>query len=196
MTVERVVGRFRVPLRAGRSPVAGRVWSVVTDELSLAHRLAALSGGDCEEVGGELVVLTGWDRVRIRVDSAGQVVCRMTTEPLSGSSEEAIAGVSGHPGDVVGPDRKAVARSGRGPGPVTSVGFRLAGDPDLGLFLLRSGGWALADAVPALREAVAAVGGPVSASLWLRPVEFTTPEGYPVNYVEPTITLDEPSVTG
>ncbi|WP_159037050.1 hypothetical protein [Streptomyces specialis] len=151
----------------------------MTDELSVAHRLAGLFKGSYEEAGGELVVLTGWDRVRIRVDSAGQVVCRMTTAPLSGSSEEAIAGASGHPGDVVGPDRKAVARSGRGPGPVTSVGFRLAGDPGLGLFLLRSGGWALADAVPALREAVAAARGPACGSLWLRPGEFTTPEGYP-----------------
>jgi hypothetical protein len=162
----------------------------------VAHRLVELFGGD---IGGErdaMTVDTLRDSLPILVDGAEGVSGRMamggSERSPSRSVGDGAAQIShlrrsyGFPGLLL--EEKAAARSGRGPVPVTVVTFRLADDPELGTFSMRSAAWGLAAAVPTVRQACVEGVRPMSCTLWLRPVDFTTPTGYPVHYLEPAVT--------
>lgn len=101
-------------------------------------------------------------------------------------SPEADAGhPCGCPPDTA--ERRARARAGQGPQPVTTLLFRLAGCPDVGSFRFRSSSWRFAEAVQRIRTQLAAVGDPALCELAIQTVEFTTQNGRRVGYHKPLV---------
>ncbi|MDF9814507.1 hypothetical protein [Streptomyces sp. SPB162] len=84
-------------------------------------------------------------------------------------------------------ERRARARRGQGPQPVTTLLFLLAGCPDVGSFRFRSSSWRFAETVEEIRTQLAAVGDPALCDLAIRTVEFTTQNGRCVSYHKPDL---------
>jgi hypothetical protein len=84
-------------------------------------------------------------------------------------------------------DRKEAAKSYRGPSPSIKVLFKLADDPELGLFAFQSGAWTMAEVLHEYEEAIDRVGGEVVADMRLELVKFTTKAGQNVEYRKPVL---------
>ncbi|MGW1610810.1 recombination directionality factor [Streptomyces sp. NPDC002285] len=101
-------------------------------------------------------------------------------------SPEAGAGhPCGCPPDMA--ERRARARHGQGPQPVTTLLFRLAGCPGVGSLRVRSSSWRFAETVEGIRAQLTAVGDPALCELAIRTVEFTTQNGRRVCYHKPVV---------
>ncbi|EST29211.1 hypothetical protein [Streptomyces roseochromogenus] len=84
-------------------------------------------------------------------------------------------------------ERRARARHGQGPQPVTTLLFRLAGCPGLGSFRFRSSSWRFAETVEGIRTQLASVSAPALCDLAIRTVEFTAQNGRQVSYHKPVV---------
>ncbi|MFZ3499058.1 hypothetical protein ACODT5_38580 [Streptomyces sp. 5.8] len=84
-------------------------------------------------------------------------------------------------------ERKARARRGQGPQPVTTLSFRLFDAPGLGLFRFRSSSWRFAETVGGIRAQLTNVAGPSLCDLAIEVVEFTTSNGRQVCYQKPVV---------
>ncbi|MCP3800211.1 hypothetical protein NLX83_13175 [Allokutzneria sp. A3M-2-11 16] len=200
-----IVGRFRGGMLAGRRPVALSEWRVTTDDPDVADRVAALFGGEPEEWDTDRAdvhqVLTTTAVVPIVIESADCLRARMTLFGLQGPIHVCDGMYSLADDDRGEPcgcprslqDRKDLAKSGKGPKPDISLKFRLADDPDLGLFLFGSGSWSLVNDLPDLESRLADADGPVRAELRLVHVQYTTKKGRDVEYHRPEIAITGPA---
>lgn len=160
-----IVGRFRsghqVAGRGGRlQPVALSEWRVTTGDPDVAEKMVALldaeNGVEEWEASGEdnLEVFGSKAAVRIVLERASALRQAMILWGRNGkmiykSDGETILYPEDRKGD---PDpqagqslaeRKAAAKEGTGAEPQVEVYFRLADDPDLGIFKFQSGSWSL-----------------------------------------------------
>ncbi|MFD8595401.1 hypothetical protein ACFV1L_10405 [Kitasatospora sp. NPDC059646] len=207
---EDVVGRFR----AGRMTGTGRSarpeslseWRVTTGDPAVASRVAELLGGTAEEWDTEsedsLEILTDAASVEIVIDGANAVQSDMRLygavggEPIHHCDGVEYLSPPEEKGNPCGcpellADRKALAKTGRGPKPDIRVLFKLTDAPDLGLFRFRSGAWDLAKVLHEVLEALDTVGGPARCRLSIELVEFVAKsgpmKGKTVSYNKPVI---------
>jgi hypothetical protein len=145
--------------------------------------------------------LTTTDTVRIVIDGAQAIRERLILWGRNGpihdcdgvyflSPEEDAGKECGCPSLLT--ERKAHARSGRGPTPHTSVTFRLAEDYGLGLGTFSSASWDALTILHQVRNDLEAVGGEVLCELSLELVKYVTRAGRPVHYRKPVIRMIEP----
>ncbi|GAB7187127.1 recombination directionality factor-like protein [Kitasatospora sp. Ki12] len=203
---EDVVGRFRSGRMTGRAPESLNEWRVTTGDPAVAARVAEMLGGEPAswetEAEDNLEVLTSAPSVKIVIDSASAISSDMRLYGAFGSDpihhcdgleylspDEDKGKPCGCPELLV--DRKALARTGRGPKPNITVMFKLEEAPELGLFRFRTGSWDLAKVLHQVLEALDEVGGPARAKLSIEEVSFVPKsgpqKGKVVSYNKPVI---------
>ena len=194
------VGRFRSGMTQNNRPVSLAEWRVTTGDPDTADAISELMGGKPEEweTSGEdaLEILTDRDSVEVVIDSADAIRARMILWGRQGpihecngveflSPEEDKGTACGCPKLLA--DRKAAAKSGRGPAPSIEIAFRLADDYELGKFRFVSSSWELVKVLHEIEAALDRVGGPALCKLTLELVEFTTKAGQAVAYRKPVV---------
>ncbi|WP_116210118.1 hypothetical protein [Streptomyces olivoreticuli] len=200
------VGRFRSGRMAGNRPESLSTWRVTTGDPEVADAIAKAYGGSPEawETSAEdgLEVVTEAESVKIIIDGTHTVRSRMVLWGRQGpihecdgveflSPEEDRGQPCGCPALLA--DRKAAAKTGRGPAPSVEVTFRLASDPDLGRFRFVSGSWELVKVLHEIENKLDQVGGPALCTLRLELVEFQTKSGIDVRYRKPVIDVHKPA---
>ncbi|MBO0654046.1 hypothetical protein J1792_15070 [Streptomyces triculaminicus] len=194
------VGRFRSGRMAGNRPESLSAWRVTTGDPEVADAVAKTYGGRPEEwetsAEDRLEVLTEADAMKIIIDGPQAIRSRMVLWGRQGpihecdgveflSPEEDKGTPCGCPALLA--DRKAAAKTGRGPAPSVEVTFSLADQPDLGRFRFVSGSWELVKVLHEVENKLEAVGGPALCTLRLELVEFQTKSGIDVRYRKPVI---------
>ncbi|RKN09633.1 hypothetical protein D7319_11250 [Streptomyces radicis] len=196
-----VVGRFRSGRMVGTRPEALSEWRVTTGDPEVAAEVAELLGGEPAEwqTTGEdyLEVLTDAESVRVVIDGPDALSADMKLWGPRGQLVHHCDGVSFlSPDEDAGKpcgcpellaDRKAYAKSGRGPSPSVNLVFRLAANTGLGLFRFGSSSWKLAEVVHEINAALTNVGGPARSELTLELVQFRTKAGVDVAFRKPTV---------
>ncbi|WP_327065920.1 recombination directionality factor [Kitasatospora sp. NBC_01302] len=192
-----VAGTFRNYEAApdGGFPTTLHQWQVTSALPSTADAVAELLGGTPYERETEaedaMAVNTDTDRVEVVIDGPGAIEFDM---------KQWVNGKLAHhcdtraflspPEDVGVPCRcpgtlaelKDRAKAERGPKPAITLTFRLAHDTGLGVFRYKSSGWSLISELPALKTALAKVGGPALAHLINERVQYTAKSGRDVDY--------------
>lgn len=206
-----VVGRFRsgrlVRLGKTDTPEALNEWRVTTGDPVVADRIAALYGGESEEWETDkednLQVLTDTASVQIIIEPDGVDASFKQFVPGAGmthhcdgftylSPDEDKGEPCGCPSLIA--ERKLKASQQRGPKPSVDVTFRLADEPELGVFRFNSGSWKLVEALGGLFRDLDTNGNatsPVRASLTIENVSYVPQKGpragQTVSYNKPVI---------
>ncbi|MFF4578233.1 hypothetical protein ACFY15_07515 [Streptomyces sp. NPDC001373] len=195
------VGRFRSGRMVGNRPESLATWRVTTGDPEIAEKVSELMGGTPAEweTSGEDFneVVTQLDKVLIVIEGPNALTmenCQWGHSGLIHHCDGVESLMEKNKGQPCGcpplmEDRKAQAKSGRGPAPDTNLVFRLAEDYDLGKFRFKSASWKLAEVVHEIDEALSRHKGEVLAELCLELVEFTTKSGQGVRYRKPMITV-------
>ncbi|GGR71283.1 hypothetical protein GCM10010252_06990 [Streptomyces aureoverticillatus] len=194
------VGRFHAGRLVNGVPEQLSEWKVTTGDPEVAAAVAQLMGGQPEETDSTsenfIEVLTSQSKVKIVLSGADAVTSDMKLWNGSNlihhcdgveylSPDEDRGKSCGCP--ALMEDRKAAAKSKRGPAPSIAVTFRLAEDYDLGLFRFQTGSWKLAETLHEIGNALDKVNGEALAELSLELVEYTTKKGRDVSYRKPVI---------
>lgn len=196
-----IVGKFRSGmLTAANRPISLPNWRVTTGDPDVADAVAAALGGESEtwDTSGEDIyqVLTKSASVDVIVESGDAIDSRLILWGRSGPIHECdgarYLGPDEDKGQPCGcppllTERKAWAKTGRGPAPSISITFRLASNPTLGKFKFTSSSWELAKVAHEYAEALDKVGGPAVCRLSLELVEFTTAAGVDVSFRKPVL---------
>jgi hypothetical protein len=211
-----VVGRFRSGYVAGRKPVALQEWRVTTGDPTVADRIVELLGSpegvkEWDATGEDnLEVFTEAPSVNIIIENEKALRQAMVLYGRDGivhiSDGETITvpeEKKGQPDPQAGltfQERKAAHRAKEltAAQPRVELWFRLADEPDLGLFKFQSSSWSLVSDLDyngtedELAE-LAAAGTGVRATLALEEVSFVAKngpmKGKTVAYTKPVVTL-------
>lgn len=198
------VGRFRTGRQVGNRPESLSTFRVTTVEVETAEKVAELFGGKPAEweTSGEDFneVITETDKVLVVIDGAAALKADMRLYGRSGlihHCDGMYSLLDEDKGKECGcpalmEDRKAFAKSGRGPSPYTFLTFRLADDYGLGKFRFQSTSWKLAEVVGNYAEDLAKIKGEALAELSLELVEYTTKTGRDVSYRKPALRVIKP----
>ncbi|MFJ4701944.1 hypothetical protein ACIP5N_27665 [Streptomyces sp. NPDC088768] len=205
---DQYAGRFRSGRLVGTRPEALGTWRVTTASADDAAAIAELYGGTpgtWETTGEDFhEVLTERESVNIVIPGPGSLRADMRLYGRQGMihhcdgvtflSPDAEAGNKcGCPEKME--DRKAFAKSGRGPAPHVALAFRLADAYHLGTFNFQSSSWKLAEILDHVDGALSDVEGEALAELRLELVEYTTNTGREVSYRKPVIRVLGPYIT-
>ncbi|MFI8263694.1 hypothetical protein [Streptomyces sp. NPDC085665] len=194
------VGRFHSGKSVDGLPVALPEWRVSTGDPEVAAAVAQLLGGTPVETDSTsenyIEVETATDKVKVVLSGVDAITSdlKLWNGPNLIHHCDGVEFLSpdedrGRPCNCprLMEDRKAAAKSKRGPSPSISVTFRLADDYDLGLFRFQTGSWKLAEVLHTVENALEKVGGEALCSLELELVEYTTKKGRDVSYRKPVI---------
>ncbi|MFD4699796.1 recombination directionality factor [Streptomyces niveus] len=197
-----IVGRFRSGRLVGKTPEALNEWRVTTGDPVIAELIAGLMGGESAEWDTDkednLEILTDSKAVAIIIDSSDKLDASMKLFGNSGlvhhcdgveflSPDEDKGEACGCPPLLE--DRKAKARSGRGPKPSVDLIFKLEASPESGYFRFNSGSWELVKVLHTVIESIDKYDGPVRATLAIENVSYTTKAGRDVSYNKPVISV-------
>lgn len=193
--------RFRSGMTdEGGKPMSLSEWRVTTGDPEVADAVAQLYGGKAEEWETSkedfLQVLTNASAVQVVIDGPKAIRSALILWGRQGpihecdgvyflSPEEDAGTPCGCPSLLA--ERKAQARSGRGPAPHTTVNFRLAEDYDLGVGSFSSTSWDLLTVLHEVENALEEIEGEALCELSLELVEYTTKQGRHVMYRKPVI---------
>lgn len=188
-------------------PVALEKWRFSTGDKVVADAVAQLFGGtpaEDEESTAEnfIDVFTDAAKVPIIVEQGG--IYWDMKQWVNGKLIHHCDGFNylSHPSDdtrigtecgcpVLFADRKQAAKDYQGPNPALKVTFRLADDPELGLFSFQTGSWTLFKIIHESEGALEDVAATATGSLELEYVEFTPKKGPMrnklVSYTKPVI---------
>lgn len=206
-----VVGRFRSGYQVSGQPASLTDWRVTTGDPEVAEKIHAMMGGDAPqewEAKGEDNLETFTATSEVDVILAGPQALRQRMV-LWGRGGKMIQSGDGefldYPDDKKGepdPDadlsfaeRKKKGQDGIGPVPQIEVYFRLAEDPDLGIFKFQTGSWSMAQDIvrDAVDDDLAAIDGPTKATLLLEHVSFVAKNGpragKTVEYTKPVLKI-------
>ncbi len=198
------VGRFRTGRQVGNRPESLSTFRITTGDPEVADAVSKLFGGTPAEweTSGEDFneVITETDKVLVVIDGPSALKVDMRLYGRAGlihhcdGVESLLDEDKGKPCGcpALMEDRKAFAKSGRGPSPYTFLTFRLADDYGLGKFRFQSTSWKLAEVVDQYEAALASVKGEALAELSLELVEYTTKSGRDVSYRKPALKVIKP----
>ena len=209
-----IVGRFRSGYVENDRPVALETWRVTTGDPDVAGKVAEMLGGDEAqnwETKGEdnLEVFGKENSVEVILEGAKAVRQAMVLYGRKGiiyvSDGETITYPDERKGETdpqAGEDlatRKAKDKEGTGAQPRLEVYFRLAEDPEMGIFKFQSGSWSFASDLAyhgvedQLTDLVADGVERIAATLSLEVVTFTAKNGpragKEVRYTKPVLTI-------
>ncbi|BBC34794.1 hypothetical protein SGFS_060880 [Streptomyces graminofaciens] len=184
------------------------VWRLLTVSPHVAESIASALGAEPQRRlanGSELFeVVAEKASLRVVVENPGRLTGQMKLWDSRGLahhcdgraflSREADAGhPCGCPNTMA--ERRARARAGQGPQPITTLLFRLAECPDIDSFRFRSSSWRFAEGVQRTRTQLAAVGDAALCELAIQTVEFPTQNGRRVCYHKPVVKVLSPWVS-
>jgi len=194
------VGRFHGGKQENGVPVALAEWRVTTGDPDVAAAISQLMGGTPDETDSTsenfIEVLTGTSKVQVVLSGADAIKSDLKLWNGSNLIHHCDGVEFLSPDEDRGKpcrcpelmeDRKAAAKSKRGPSPSISVTFRLAEDYELGLFRLQTGSWKLAEVLHEVENGLDRIDGEALCSLELELVEYTTKKGRDVSYRKPVI---------
>jgi hypothetical protein len=211
-----VVGRFRSGYQLNNRPAALSDWRITTGDPDVAKEIHDLFGGDAPqewESKGEdnLEVFTASDAIDVILEGPKALRQKMVLWGRNGKLIQSGDGETlDYPDDKKGepdPDaelsfqeRKKKGQDGIGPVPQIEVYFRLAANPDLGIFKFQTGSWSLAqdlvrdDVEQELADYAAdSETGQVRATLKLEEVSFVAKNGpragQTVTYTKPVVKI-------
>ena len=209
-----IVGRFRsgYQVENGRkkTPVALQEWRVTTGDPEVAEAVRGLMGGDPAaewDASGEdnLEVFTTSQEVEVILDGPSALRQRMILWGRNGKVIRESDGetcTDGTPDPQAGQslqERKQAARDGVGAEPQIELYFRLAENPELGIFKFQSGSWSLASdlAYNSVSEELEDIDGKARATLALEEVSFVAKQGpragQTVSYTKPVVKILGPA---
>lgn len=196
------IGKIHSGKMNGKKPVSLDHWEFSTGDLTVAQALAELFNAPVVDTQSEAenylrVEDTGTDSIEVILSGPGAIQSDMKMWVNSKlahhcdgveylSPDEDAGTPCGCP--ALFADRKAAHKAGRGPAPSIKILFRLAQDPELGVFSFSTGSWTLAEVLYQYEDALSAVGGEAVADLALELVEYTTKQGRDVSYRKPVLT--------
>lgn len=195
------VGRFRAGYVLNDRPATVTEWRVTTGDPEVANAIHDILGGEAPqtwEAKGEdnLEVFSASKEVEIIIRDANALRQRLVLwgrngKPIRVTDGEYVLDERGQATDEPDPDasltlaeRKQKAKDGTGPEPDVDLFFRLAEDPDLGIFKFKTASWGFAsdlarnDTFQDIEDyATDADGRGVRAVLKLEPVSFVAKNG-------------------
>lgn len=194
-----IVGRFWAEERRGGSSRALSAWLLTSEDKEVAETVARLHGGRLrkrERQTDSFGVLLASDSIEVYVSGPTSVINRMRVDDGRGSAHVCdgvrflepmvdVGELCGCPGALF--ERKAAARSGRGPTPDARLVFRLAGAPEIGLFCLESSSWVFAESLSLIVRELEQTDGAVRLALLLQRSSITSRSGVSVDYVRPVV---------
>ncbi|QNO12691.1 recombination directionality factor [Arthrobacter phage Snek] len=211
-----VVGRFRSGHQINNRPAALNEWRVTTGDPEVADAVHEILGGDAPQewaAKGEdnIEVFTASKKVEIILEGTNALRQQMVLWSRQGKLIQASDGETlTYPEEQKGqpdPDaalsfqeRKQKARDGFGAEPQIEVYFRLADEPDLGIFKFQTGSWSMASDLAyngtddELADAVAdSEENKARATLELEEVSFVAKNGpragQTVSYTKPVLKI-------
>lgn len=203
-----VVGRFRAGHVIGNRPQSLDEWRVTTGDPDVAKYVFEELGGDAPqswatEQEDNLEVFTASKEVEVILEGEKAIRQKMVLRNREGKvvidtdGEFYADGTPDPDADLTFQERKKKGNDGLGPKPEIDVYFRLATNPDLGLFRFRTSSWNLAWDLAADGHAERLVeefeGQPVKAVLALEPVSFEAKagprKGQTVSFTKSSLTL-------
>lgn len=207
--VDDTVGRFRSGYTLNGRPATVSDWRVTTGDPVVADRVFDLFGGDAPqewEAKGEdnLEVFSGVDAVDVILAGPSALRQRMVLWSRQGkliidSDGETYADNSPDPdAELSFQERKKKGQDGIGPAPQIELYFRLAADPDLGIFKFQTGSWSMAQDLARydVDGRLVEIDGPTSCTLALEHVVFVAKSGprrgETVDYVRPVLDVRGP----
>ncbi|MFJ2907805.1 hypothetical protein [Streptomyces sp. NPDC087212] len=194
------VGRFHSGRSVNGIPEALAEWKVTTGDPEVAAAISHLMGGQPNETDStsENFIEVQTDAKRVKVVLSGPDAISSDMKLWNGnvlihhcdgveflSPDQDRGKACGCPSLME--DRKAAAKSKRGPAPSISVLMRLAEDYDLGLFRFQTGSWKLAEVLHEIGNALDKVDGEALVELSIELVEYTTKKGRDVSYYKPVV---------
>jgi hypothetical protein len=205
-----VVGRFRSGHQLSGRPASLEEWRITTGDPEVADKVYDLFGGhepqDWETKGEDSIeVFTAVPEVEIILADAKALRQRMVLWSRAGklvidSDGETYADGTPDPDAMLSfAERKKKGQDGLGPSPQIEVYFRLAEEPDLGIFKFQTGSWSMAQDIPrdGTVEALEEIGGPAKATLTLEKVSFIAKNGpragQTVEYMKPVLKVTGPA---
>ncbi|MFE4367959.1 MULTISPECIES: recombination directionality factor [unclassified Streptomyces] len=199
------VGRFRSGRQVNGQAVALPTFRITTDSTEVIGKLAELFGGtpsEWETAGEDFnEIITDVDKVLVVIDGPDSLRFDMRLYSRTNQLIHHCDGVESLMDEDRGKpcgcpalmeDRKAYAKSGRGPQPYTMLNFRLADDYGLGVFRFQSNSWTVLPFLDEYWTALKGVGGESLAEFELELVEYTTKKGREVSYRRPAIKVLKP----
>lgn len=201
-----VVGRFRSGHQLNGRPAALDDWRVTTGDPEVANAVFDILGGDAPQewdAKGEdnLEVFTATREVEILMEGpkslrSAMILWGRNGKMISKSDGEVMEDGTPDPdADLSFQERKKKGQDGIGPVPQIEVYFRLAEQPDLGIFKFQTGSWSLASDLAAydVEGELAEINGPTKAVLELEPVSFVVKKGpragQTVAYTKPNLII-------
>lgn len=199
-----VVGRFRSGHQINNRPVSLKEWRVTTGEPEVAQAVAERLGGEVEtwETKGEdnLETFTSASSVDILLeDGVNSIDARMLVWARGAKRivvcHDDVYDTEGGPFECnEGGYRTRAEHDEQGHvcEPNIKVRFRLADDPDLGVFEFQTGAWSLASQIGYIYSDIEDAdtdGEGVTATLALEAVEFTSQDGKPRKFTKPVIKI-------
>lgn len=193
------VGRFRSGRMVGKNPESLPTWRVTSGDPEVAGKISELMGGtsaEWETTGEDFnEIITDKDKVLVIIDGPKALTADMKLWGRAGlihhcdGVESLMEDDKGQPCGCprLMEERKAQAKSGRGPQPNVNLVFRLADDYHLGKFRFQSASWKLTEVLHEIDNDLSAYSGEVLAELSLELVEFTTKAGRDVSYRKPVV---------
>jgi hypothetical protein len=204
--VDDTVGRFRSGYTLNDRPAALSDWRITTGDPVVADRVYDLFGGDAPQAWdakGEdkIEVFTGVDGVDVILAGPSALRQRMVLWSRAGkliidSDGETYADGSPDPdAELTFQERKKKGQDGIGPAPQIELYFRLAAEPDLGIFKFQTGSWSMAQDLARydVEGQLAEIDGPTKAVLKLEEVSFVAKNGpragQTVQYTKPVLEI-------
>jgi hypothetical protein len=185
-----VVGRFHGGYLNGRKPVSLEAWRITSDDPEVAEQVATLFGGDAQEIeNGDYTVnevFTEATTVDIIIDSPESISSEFVLWGQDGKVAMRGDGVTLDDGtpdpgaDLPLAERKTKAKAGLLPAPQTEIFFRLADNPELGIFkFIQRAAWNLERnlARDGFYDVLDDAEGPIKAQLIREPVSFLAKSG-------------------
>nr|WP_242519770.1 hypothetical protein [Microbacterium esteraromaticum] len=188
------VGQLHASYQLDGTPSALEEWRITTGDPEVADRVHELYKGEAPEEWEtkserNLQVFTDAAAIEVIVDGPKAIRQRMILwgndrKPVYISDGEFILDDNGHLTEDRDPDaeltfQERTDKKAYGANPSAEITFRLADDPDLGIFVLKSNSWGLAHFLAAedIEGQIEALDGPAILRLKLVPVSFKPKNG-------------------
>lgn len=194
------VGKIHSGKMVGKNPISLDHWEFSTGDLDVAQALSELFNAPVVDTQSDA---ENYLRVETETDSIEVILAGPSA--ISSDMKQWINGKLVHHCDGVeylSPDeqrgdscgcpaffkeRKEAAKAYRGPAPSIKILFKLAQDPELGLFAFSTSSWTLAEVLHEYEGALDRVAETAVASLGLELVQYTTKAGRNVEYRKPVL---------